>query len=124
MGEFDTYEILAKGTNNKAQLPDNTAKQAAAGWGGDAYALYENSSNQPVLVLFDQWDTEKDAVEFADAFKTYASGRWGNAQQVSTEVVAWQQADTYVFFLHSGLKTLWIQAPDQGTAQKLLDALK
>ena len=124
MGEFDTYELLAKGITQAARLPDNTANQAAAGWGGDAYAIFKNAQNQPALVLNDQWDTDKDATEFADAFLTYAFNRWGKAQQVSNAITAWQQGNTYVFFLHSGLKTLWIQAPDQATAQKLLDALK
>jgi hypothetical protein len=124
MGELDTYELLAKGINQAARLPDNIAYQSAAGWGGDAYAIFKNAQNQPVLVLSDQWDTNKDATEFADAFQTYASSRWGKAQQVSNDITAWQQGDTYVFFLHNGLKTLWIQAPDQAIAQKLLDALK
>lgn len=52
------------------------ARNAAAGWGGDAYAYYA-SEDDYMLVYVSRWDTEEDAVEF---FNTYvmAIEAWGD----------------------------------------------
>ena len=41
-----------------------TAAVAAAGWGGDAYALYQHEDGQGLLVMKFRWDTERDLDEF------------------------------------------------------------
>lgn len=40
--------------------------RAAAGWGGDRYEVYEKDG-EVSIAWFSVWDTEKDAVEFAEA---------------------------------------------------------
>ncbi len=124
LGEFDIYELLGRGANHSVRLPDNTAHQAAAGWAGDSYVLFKNSQNLPALVLKGQWSTETDSSEFASAFQTYAGKRWGKAISSGNNITAYQQGQAYVLFYSSGVNTIWVLAPDQATAQKLLDAAR
>jgi hypothetical protein len=125
MGEFYTYLLLAKGSDTAARLSETTARTAAEGWGGDAYAIYRSAQNQAALVLDSRWDTSKDAGEFADAFGRYAASRWGSAVSDGQGVTTtWQNDQDFVIFNHTDQRTLWIQAPDEATARALLAALK
>jgi hypothetical protein len=63
-GEWGYYQILDQFLND-----EKTSRQAAAGWGGDRYALYENQqTHETLLAQATTWDTEQDAREFADAY--------------------------------------------------------
>ena len=57
-------------------VPMAQARNAAEGWGGDAYAYY-GSEEEYILVYVTAWDTRQDALEF---FDTYASAieAWGS----------------------------------------------
>jgi hypothetical protein len=62
-----------------AGLSRRCAEAAAAGWGGDAFAVFEGESGDgdeeaapPVLVWETRWDTERDAREFAAAYEAFA----------------------------------------------------
>lgn len=62
-GEFGYLVALAE------FIPRPAARTAAAGWGGDRYALYENkATSELVLVQYTTWDAESDAKEFFDAY--------------------------------------------------------
>ena len=68
MGEFFLRTWLeALGSEN--------AIAAAAGWGGDAYAVYENeNSGDTALVISTEWDSNEDAREFMiEMSNTFAS---------------------------------------------------
>ena len=47
------------------------AQTAAAGWGGDAYALLEGPSGDHAVASLSVWDTPEDAAEFGDAIRRY-----------------------------------------------------
>jgi hypothetical protein len=49
-------------------LPAAAAFEAARGWDGDRYALYEKRAGETALVSLSVWDTEKDAVDFEEAW--------------------------------------------------------
>jgi hypothetical protein len=49
-------------------LPKEKAEQVAAGWGGDRLAAFARGQDL-VIVWLTAWDSEADAVEFADAFR-------------------------------------------------------
>jgi len=71
-GEFGYLVALAE------FIPARIARTAAAGWGGDAYALYENkSSGATLLIQYTTWDSESDAREFFDAYSTRTEKRYG-----------------------------------------------
>jgi hypothetical protein len=82
-GEFGYLVTLAEFISKRQ------ARNAAAGWGGDSYVLYENKATGAlVLAQFTTWDTEKDAREFVDAYaertlKRYKLGKTGDSNAVS-----------------------------------------
>jgi hypothetical protein len=70
-GEFGYLVALAE------FIPARIARTAAAGWGGDAYALYERkSSGATLLAQYTTWDSESDAREFFDAYSTRTEKRY------------------------------------------------
>ncbi len=70
-GEFGYLVALAE------FLPKRTARNAAAGWGGDRYALYEDKTTGAlVLAQYTTWDTERDAREFFDAYSDRTQKRY------------------------------------------------
>src|SRR6266403_3308285 len=78
-GEFGYLVALAE------FIPKRTAKTAAAGWGGDRYALYENKvSGALMLAQFTTWDTEGDAKEFFDAYTERTSRRYKLAKPMES----------------------------------------
>ena len=70
-GEFGYLVALAE------FIPRRAARAAAAGWGGDRYALYENKVTGAVLLAqYTTWDTEIDAKEFFAAYSNRTSSRY------------------------------------------------
>ncbi len=124
LGEWYTDLLLTASDNVDARLPDNTASSATNGWSGDAYAVYSNaSSGAQVLVLSTTWQTQQDAAGFSNAFAQYGAARWGKPADSSAGHLRWNLADTYVAFDRQGLSTIWVVAPDQTTAQSVLQQL-
>ncbi len=114
MGEWYTYLILAHGFQENWRIAAELARQAAAGWGGDAYAVFwDETANQPLMLLLSEWESERDAGEFRQALTAYARLRWGEADQQDVERgYLWQEtADGVVFFQQRGRQTLWLMAP-------------
>src|SRR5207237_3237501 len=74
-GEWNYYQILAEYLSS-----DQEAERAAAGWGGDRYAVYEQAQTGRVLITqATAWDTEQDAREFADAYAKRVEKRYRDA---------------------------------------------
>jgi hypothetical protein len=79
-GEWNYYLILDQFLNSPAE-----SKRAAAGWGGDRYALYEQPmSGDDILVQLSVWDTENDAREFFDAYVKRTELRYPGATRQET----------------------------------------
>jgi hypothetical protein len=70
LGEFLIRVLL------RASPEGEAAVGAAAGWGGDRYAVLENGSGWYRLVWRSVWDSEADAREFRDVLKAYADARF------------------------------------------------
>jgi hypothetical protein len=77
-GEWTYYLILDQFLNLPAE-----SKRAAAGWGGDRYALYEGPNGQVFLAQVAVWDTEDDAREFFDAYIKRTELRYPGAKQLN-----------------------------------------
>ena len=121
MGEWYTYLILARGIDPDTQLSEGDASDAAAGWGGDAYAVYLSpAGDSTALVLSTVWDTSTDADEFAQAFEEYATARFGPP----TGDLAWEADGVVSVFALDGEQTIWISAPDLAAAQAILAAVQ
>jgi hypothetical protein len=70
LGEFLIRVLLRAGPEGEA------AVAAAAGWGGDRYAVLESGGGSYRLVWRSAWDSEADAREFRDVLKAYADARF------------------------------------------------
>ena len=62
-GEWSYYLILDQFLNSPPE-----SKRAAAGWGGDRYAIYEGKPGEVLVTQLTVWDTANDAKEFFDAY--------------------------------------------------------
>lgn len=125
MGEWYTYLILAHGKTPDWQLSDPQARQAAAGWQGDAYAVaWDEQANLPVMTLLTEWESERDAREFSSAFTGYGRLRWGAADPGSPpDRQQWSEtADGVIYFARQGTRTLWLMAPHGADIQRLAAA--
>lgn len=83
-GEWSLYLILDQFLKSSSD-----SKRAAAGWGGDRYAVYENQRGQVVYVSVSAWDTEKDARDFYDAYVKRSRVRYPNAQPSADTATLW-----------------------------------
>ncbi len=125
MGEWYTYLILNKAYDLDWQLSDETAGEAAEGWGGDAYAIYLNEeTNQVVFILDYVWDSFADAEEFATAFRSYADARWNSTDSSILGHYAWTGADGVIDFFQNGDRAVWVIAPDTQIIESLMFELE
>jgi len=100
-GEFGYLVALAE------FIPKSAARLAAAGWGGDRYALYENKSTGAlVLAQYTTWDTENDAREFFKAYSERTQNRYKLAKlPVSTD-------NPVIYETNQGLASIELQGKD------------
>ena len=103
LGEFFLKVYLEE------RLATDQAERAAAGWGGDRYAVYVNKgAGQDLLVLWLAWDNADEAAEFVEAYRAYAAKRYGHgpareapgqATWVGTDVLRLEWQDAHVLLL-------------------------
>ena len=112
-----------------AYLEDHIAPEeadaAAAGWGGDAYALFEGPEGALVLQTVIAWDGEDDAQEFFDAFVQFTSARTGAEWQPvegdpSAQTIA--SPGQVIFAALKGSRTTLVFAPDADTLETAVGA--
>ena len=87
-GEWGCYLILDEFLNDSSE-----SKQAAAGWGGDRFALYETGKPDEFFVAqLTAWDTPVDAREFFDAYAKRTAKRYADAKEVKStgDRLEWQ----------------------------------
>ncbi|HET6975636.1 MAG TPA: hypothetical protein VFI24_04900 [Pyrinomonadaceae bacterium] len=87
-GEWGLYLVLDEFLNNQAE-----SKQAAAGWSGDRFALYETGKpDEYFIAQLTAWDTPADAREFFDAYAKRVSKRYPDAKELkaSEDRMDWQ----------------------------------
>jgi hypothetical protein len=120
LGEWYTYLVLAHGYDKNIHLDDKTAREAAKGWGGDAYQIYSNEQNQQTaMVLKNDWDTDADAMQFYAAFKRYGQLRFGNPASSEGDRITWMTPEGVFEFHTHGKETVLIFSPDVATTTKL-----
>ena len=122
MGELFLRSYLEGG------LEREVAAAAAAGWGGDEFLLLETPT-WDALVIYSVWDTEEDAIEFAETFRAY--GQTVSGQEWSE--VAYSDTPGHILVSsNSGTTGIWVSgdevrvivAPDLGSMQGLFAALE
>lgn len=111
LGEFYLRQYLVQ------QLTAEVAGAAAAGWGGDRYAVYWNEeSEQVVMVLKLVWDTVADGEEFFAAYEDYPAQLFNaDAASQDDDGLCWQGEDVICLY-QVGDETLIVRALDLETA--------
>lgn len=77
-GEWGFYLLLDEFLKSPAQ-----SRRAAAGWGGDRFAVYEGPKGEVLIASLSTWDTENDAREFFDAYVKRTGLRYPSARLLS-----------------------------------------
>ncbi|HKP80605.1 MAG TPA: hypothetical protein VJT69_01240 [Pyrinomonadaceae bacterium] len=93
-GEWGCYLILDEFLNNTTE-----SKKAAAGWGGDRFALYETGKPGEIFIAqLTAWDTPVDAKEFFDAYAQRTVKRYADAQELkkTDDRIEWQTSNGVV----------------------------
>ncbi len=125
MGEWYTYLILNQAYDEGLRLSESVAGTAAEGWGGDAYTFYiHDETDEVVFVMESTWDTPADAVEFSDAFHSYADARWAADGETTGAVSFWSGGGSSVYFFMEDSRTVWVMAPDAVLAEAVLTPLR
>lgn len=119
LGEFYLREHLL------LQLPRPEATEAAAGWGGDRYALYHQPATDDIVLLAKLvWDTAVDQTEFVSAYQTYAAQVTGaDATAVDETTTCWGNDIEQICLRNEGDETFLWRVPDAETATAVLNDL-
>jgi hypothetical protein len=78
-GEWGFYLILDQFLKSPAE-----SRRAAAGWGGDRFAVYEGPKGEVLIASLSTWDTENDAREFFDAYVKRTELRYPGAERLDS----------------------------------------
>ncbi|MGI9253213.1 MAG: hypothetical protein ACR2J8_05670 [Thermomicrobiales bacterium] len=131
MGELGIAVLLAnlppgKGINNFTGAIDLPvpALNAAAGWGGDRYALWENG-DRDLLVWDTAWDTDRDAGAFLRALAQHQQDRFGGLfEGESGNDIAMVTDDVAIRLRQDGARVTMVQGPDVATVDAALAAVQ
>ncbi|MCC2629544.1 MAG: hypothetical protein K0S14_3194, partial [Thermomicrobiales bacterium] len=131
LGELQTAVLLAdldpgegfNGITGDVALPE-AARNAAAGWDGDRFALWEDGGRE-ILVWRSVWDTPQDARAFSRALAQFGNVRWNSVfNGESPDDVALVTPEIAARILLNGQEVLYVQAPDLPLADAALAALQ
>jgi hypothetical protein len=129
-GEWSYYLILDEYLKSAQE-----SKRAAAGWGGDRYAVYEGAKpNEVVLIQVSVWDTPNDAMEFFDAYKKRTGLRYGEGATLmrspytdgSTkwhEGQAWRTSEGLVFLIRNSERVIVLEGLPEDVNLKKFEGL-
>ncbi len=115
LGEFSISLYLEQ------QVDQGQSELAAAGWGGDRYAVYWNAETEEVvMVMLGVWDTSDDELEFSRAMVEYASQKYAvsSTPQADGSRCWIGEADVICLYQVNGT-TLVIRAPDTDMVGKI-----
>ncbi len=78
-GEWGFYLLLDEFLKSPAE-----SRRAAAGWGGDRFAVYEGPKGEVLIASLSTWDTENDAREFFDAYVKRTQLRYPGVERLDS----------------------------------------
>lgn len=109
------------GLHLQQRIPKPEALKAAAGWGGDTYALLVDDRGRRLLVMRSVWDTPADAQEFFGAY-SQAAGSYLQAERALDQPgkTYWRLPDREIYVSQHGRDVLVIAAPDTPTLDRAL----
>lgn len=123
-GEWSFYLILDQFLKSPAE-----SRRAAAGWGGDRFAVYEGPKGEVLIATVSTWDTGNDAREFFDAYVKRTQLRYANATSVNTPSQSmsraeWRTTEGLVTIELRGARVVVLEGvPDTANVNALLKML-
>ncbi|MDX6693536.1 MAG: hypothetical protein QOF02_1139 [Blastocatellia bacterium] len=123
-GEWGYFLILDEFLKSKAD-----SMQAAEGWGGDRFAVYnEPKSGGVCLTQLSAWDSEKDAQEFFNAYSKRTNARYGELSPATgggieegSQWSNWQTREGKVMIERRGSRVLIVEGvPDKTDTKSLM----
>jgi hypothetical protein len=128
-GEWSLYLTIDQFLNAPSE-----SKRAAAGWGGDRYAVYEGTKPGEVLITqLAAWDTTEDAREFFEAYVKRTWRRYPDARVTDSssqslgsdgQLQSWQTGEGGVIVELRGNRVLIVEGiPDYVNSKKLVTTL-
>ncbi len=113
LGEFTLRLYLEQ------NLTSRQAAAAAAGWGGDRYAVYVNAQDDTIVMLMKTiWDADAEAAEFVGEYMAFGAARFGTAPTETDAGVCWTGSDVICVYQY-GSETLIIRAPTPALKEQL-----
>ncbi len=114
LGEWLTYLLLAQGENLDALLPEDQARAAAAGWGGDQFQAYSRQSDG-ALALAQHWimDSDPDAAQLTEALQSNLGLRFGATPSDLGTGKCWAAGGQRSCLFSAGDEVLWLLGPDE-----------
>jgi hypothetical protein len=109
----DTFGEFSLAAYLEDRVPPDQASIAAAGWGGDRFALYVGPGDENLLVHRLAWDSVGDAAEFFGTFAGFSRARFG---------IEWEVLDANGSAIRMVLPDRVIYAVNRGTTTDLVFA--
>lgn len=120
LGEWHTYLLLSANADASLRVPDEAARSAARGWGGDRLQAYYNATtDETLLAVAWTWDTTADAREFRQVLSAHLDLRFNGAGSPQVDGDCWPAGQQAACLYLRDKNTLWLLAPDQ----PLIDAV-
>jgi len=116
LGEFDLRYLF------KLFLPESQADEAAAGWNGSLYQLWEKDGKM-VFVLETRWDSSQDASEAGYALESFLKNRFGFAPANYYRGSLFKGENEVGLLYPSSQDQYLILAPDEKLALDILNEL-
>jgi hypothetical protein len=120
MGEFGVHEVL------KQFLGEDSAKLTAPAWAGDRYAVFENTSNKTLPLVFQlDLDNAEDAARFFGQYSSALEIKYPSRHDIvrRPNFFTFQSDDGSVFLRCSGVHCLAVEATTIETFDKINHAL-
>jgi hypothetical protein len=128
-GEWGFYLILDQFLKSPAE-----SRRAAAGWGGDRFAVYEGPKGEILIASLSVWDTENDAREFFDAYVKRTELRYPggarlpnpnlatpNSEREIPNKLAWRTNEGGVALEVRGNRVLVVEGYSEGADREALE---
>lgn len=128
----DEWTFVADGTlgefllraHLRQQLNADQVETAAAGWGGDRYALYQRQTDGALLLVWRLlWDTLDDSIQFAALYPNYPTRLFGVSGEIQPDGSECWQGEVTICLWQRNDETVVMRAPDLVTATAVLSEI-
>jgi hypothetical protein len=124
LGEWLTYLILTENSSELAQLTQDDAADAAAGWGGDQYYFFKHpNSGDTVIAVHWVFDDEEELEEFYTFFAFYIAGRFSDGfPDIEPEADCYGKDRVACFAVNEAANELiWIMGDEEADIDTLIN---